>query len=69
MNTALKLGGVPALSAQVTLYLAAIVAIGWIASLIGTAMLADESMVAAAVFFAVSTVWILIWVLVPDGTF
>ncbi|MEO0668475.1 MAG: hypothetical protein AAFZ99_11235 [Pseudomonadota bacterium] len=53
----------------VALYLAAIVAVGWIAALIGTAMLVDESMVAAVVYFAVSTVWILIWVLVPDGTF
>ena len=53
----------------VALYLAAIVAVGWIAALVGTAMLVDESMVAAVVYFAVSTVWILIWVLVPDGTF
>ena len=53
----------------VALYLAAIVAVGWIAALIGTAMLVDESMVAAVVYFAVSTVWILVWVLVPDGTF
>ena len=53
----------------VALFLAATVAIGWIAALIGTAMLVDESMVAAVVYFAVSTVWIRIWVLVPDGTF
>lgn len=51
------------------LYAAAFVIIGWIAAQTGSAILLDESVVAAIVYFALSTLLITIWFLAPDGTF
>lgn len=50
-------------------YAALVIAAGWIAALVGTAMLMDESMLAALVYVGMSALMFVIWLTVPDGTF
>lgn len=57
------------LIAPLVFYAVILVGVGWCAALIGTAILIDDSVVAAAVYFTVSTLMILIWLLAGEGTF
>ena len=43
--------------------------IGWAGALVGTGLILDESLVAALVYFGVSTLLFLVWVIAPVGTF
>ena len=79
MSPVLLLGGIPALAAfaaapiagadPVQTYAALVIVVGWIPALVGTAMLMDESMLAALVYFGMSALMFVIWLTVPDGTF
>ena len=48
---------------------AGFVAVGWLAAVVGTRILADESIVAAYVYGATLVLVLVLWAVLPDGTF